>query len=407
MRAESRPPDNTTSAPGAPGDVFSVRGRLLLDGRITQGVVVVAGGRIVEVRTGDLASNIPTPVKSAHYVSPGLIDLQVNGAFGHEVGADATALAALAAALPATGVTSFLPTLVSGAVEAYRAGAAALRAAEAAGGARRLGLHLEGPMLSPARVGAHDPAAVARGATALASVLDELIAADVLRIVTIAPERPGALALIRRLRDAGVVASLGHTDATFEEFVAGADAGASFVTHLYNAMRAFQHREPGSVGAALTDDRLTVGLIADGVHAHPVALDVALRAKGWEHVALVTDAVSATGRPPGTYALGGAPIVSDGQAARRLDGTLAGSTLTLDRAVRVMLEHGGAHVGQALSMATQVPARLLEREDLGRLAAGCLADLVLWSSSMEVEATYIGGRLAFAAPSTTAKPTAG
>jgi N-acetylglucosamine-6-phosphate deacetylase len=377
-----------------------VRGRLLLDGRITQGVVVVQNGRIIEVRTGDLSSNIPRPVQNAAYVSPGLIDLQINGAFGHEVGGDAQALAGLAAALPATGVTSFLPTLVSGTVEAYRAGAAALRASSQAPGARRLGLHLEGPLLSPARVGAHDAAAVANGAATLEAVLDELITADLLRMVTMAPERPGALGLIRRVRDAGVVASLGHTDATYGELVAGVDAGASFATHLYNTMRPFQHREPGSVGAALTDDRLTVGVIADAVHAHPAALNLALRAKGWEHLALVTDAVSATGRAPGTYSLGGAPILADGEAARRPDGTLAGSTLTLDRAVRMMIEHAGAHVEEALSMATQVPANLLDRDDLGRLAVGCVADLVLWSSAMEVEATYIAGRLVFGAPST-------
>src|SRR5258708_37712332 len=164
MRPESGPSDNSTSLapPGsASGGLFSVRGRLLLDGRVTHGVVVVQNGRIIEVRTGDLASNIPTPVKTAYYVSPGLIDLQVNGAFGHEVGGDALALAALAEALPATGVTSFLPTLVSGSAESYRAGLAALRAAAEAPGARRLGLHLDGPLLSPARVGAHDPPAVA------------------------------------------------------------------------------------------------------------------------------------------------------------------------------------------------------------------------------------------------------
>jgi N-acetylglucosamine-6-phosphate deacetylase len=395
MRPESGPPDNPTTPSVDSGGLFSVRGRLLLDGRLTQGIVVVQNGLIIEVRTGDLASNLPTPRVSAHYVSPGLIDLQINGAFGHEVGGDGAALAALAAALPATGVTSFLPTLVSGSAESYRAGAAALRAASQAPGARRLGLHLEGPLLSPKRVGAHDPAAVADGAATLGAVLDELIAADVLRVVTIAPERRGALALIRRMRDAGVIASLGHTDATFTELVAGVDAGASFVTHLYNTMRPFQHREPGSVGAALTDDRLTVGLIADAVHTHPAALNLALRAKGADHVALVTDAVSATGRPAGSYMLGGAPIISDGAAARRPDGVLAGSTLTLDRAVRVMIEQAGAHVEEALSMATQVPAALLDRDDLGRLAVGCAADLVLWSASMEVEATYLGGRLAY------------
>jgi N-acetylglucosamine-6-phosphate deacetylase len=390
MRPESGPPDNLSSDGDA--RLFSVRGRLLLDGRLTPGVVVVEDGDIVEVRTGDLASNIPEPVHHAHYVSPGLIDLQVNGAFGHEVGGDPAALAALAAALPRTGVTSFLPTLVSGPADSYRAGAAALRAAAAAPGARRLGLHLEGPLLSTARVGAHDPVAVEGGDAALEAVLDELVSSDALRIVTLAPERPGALALIRRLRDAGVVTSLGHTDARYAELIAGVDAGASLVTHLYNAMRPFQHREPGSVGAALTDDRLTVGLIADGVHAHPAALNLALRAKGWERVALVTDAVSATGQPPGTYALGGAPLVSDGETARRPDGTLAGSTLTLDRAVRVMVERAGAHVEEALSMASAVPARLLDRDDLGRLAAGCAADLVLWSAALEVQATFVGGR---------------
>ncbi|HVX95060.1 MAG TPA: amidohydrolase family protein, partial [Polyangia bacterium] len=154
-------------------------------------------------------------------------------------------------------------------------------------------------------------------------------------------------------------------------------------------------RAPGSEGAALTDDRVTVGLIADGVHAHAAALALARRAKGWARVALVTDAVAAAGCPPGTYALGGAPVVSDGVAARRPDGTLAGSTLTLDRAVRFMIDHAGASAEEALSMASAVPARVLGRDDLGRLAAGCVADLTLWSGAMEVEATYVAGRLAF------------
>jgi N-acetylglucosamine-6-phosphate deacetylase len=393
MRTESKSSDNRDMATGP--SLFSVRGRLLLDGRMSLGVVIVKDGRIDEVRTGDLVSNIPEPVRVAHVVSPGLIDLQLNGAFGFEVGEDPEALAGLAAALPATGVTSFLPTLVSRAPAQYRAAAAALAATAKAPGARRLGLHLEGPVLAPARRGAHDAAAVADGAGALDAVVDELLAADRLRIVTIAPEQPGALKLIRRLRDAGVVVSLGHTDATFDQFIAGIDAGATLVTHLYNTMRGLSHREPGSVGAALTDDRVTTCLIADGVHAHAAALNLALRAKGANHVALVTDAVSATGKPPGTYGLGGAPIVSDGHAARRIDGTLAGSTLTLDRAVRVMIDLGGAHMEQALSMATQVPARLLNRDDLGRLAPGCSADLALWDASMNIEATYVDGRLAY------------
>ena len=388
MRPESKGTDN-------PADPFSVQGRLLLEGRLVPGLVVVKDGRIAEVRTGDVGTNIPAPVLSAAIVSPGLIDLQINGAFGHDVGADAQALVALAAALPATGVTAFVPTLVSGSAEAYRAGAAALEAAAEARGARRLGLHLEGPLLAPARVGAHDAAAVAAARDTLDDVLDELLARDALRLLTLAPELPGALTLARRLREAGVVVSLGHTDATFEQFTAGIDAGATLATHLYNTMRAFGHREPGSVGAALTDDRITVGLIADGVHVHPAAMNLALRAKGWQRVALVTDAVSAAGQAPGAYALGGAPLISDGKAARRLDGTLAGSTLTLDHAVRVMIERGGARVEEALSMATEVPARVLGRDDLGRLVPGAAADLVLWSATLDVEATYVAGHVAF------------
>jgi N-acetylglucosamine-6-phosphate deacetylase len=380
-----------------PSGAFSVRGRLLLDGRLTPGALIVEGGVIVEVRTGDLDASLPGPVREAHIVSPGLVDLQTNGGFGHEIGGDPAALRALAARLPETGVTSFLPTLVSGSAASYRAAAAALRACADAPGARRLGLHLEGPLLSPARVGAHDAAAITDGGPALDAVLEELLAANALRLVTLAPERPGALALIPRLRAAGVVVSLGHTDASFTQLIAGVEAGATLVTHLYNTMRPFDHRSPGAVGAALTDDRLVVGLIADGVHAHVAALNLALRAKGPDRIALVTDAVSAAGAPPGTYSLGGAPVVSDGESARRPDGTLAGSTLTLDRAVRVM-KRAGATVDQALSMASQVPARVLGRDDLGRLAPGCLADLALWTPDLEVEATYVGGRLAWSRP---------
>jgi N-acetylglucosamine-6-phosphate deacetylase len=390
MRTESPEAHN-------PSGALSVRGELLLDGRLTPGVLIVRDGRIVEIRTGDLDSDIPPPVRNAHLVSPGLIELQTNGAFGHEVSGDPAALAALAARLPETGVTSFLPTLVSGRAASYRAGAAALRATAGAPGARRLGLHLEGPLLSPARVGAHEAAAIADAAATLDDVLDELLAADALRLMTIAPERPGALALIRRLREAGVVVSLGHTDATFEQFVAGVDAGATLVTHLYNTMRAFDHRAPGAVGAALTDERVTVGVIADGVHAHVAALSLALCAKRWERVLLVTDAVAAAGCPPGAYALAGAPVISDGTAARLPDGTLAGSTLTLDAAVRFM-KRAGATTEEALSMATQVPARLLARPDLGRLAPGCLADFVLWSPELRVEATYVGGALVYRRP---------
>jgi N-acetylglucosamine-6-phosphate deacetylase len=427
---------------------FSVTGRLLIGGRLVAGALVVEGDRIVEART-DAVGELPAPRFDADIVSPGLVDLQCNGAFGFEVGGDAAALRALAARLPATGVTTFLPTVVSARAAHYRAVAAAVAAAarpvaptgnqpgpstnkrtprgsfRSPAGERRPakpvsahattdfvgeagaglpGLHLEGPLLSLARAGAHDARAIGAADATLEEVLDELLGAGIVRLVTLAPERPGALALIRRLVAAGVTVSLGHTDATFAEAVAGIDAGATLVTHLFNAMSAFHHRAPGALGAALTDDRVAVSLIADGVHAHPAALELALRAKGADRIVLVTDAVAAAGAPPGDYLLGGVPIVSDGVSARLADGTLAGSTLTMDRAVRAMVSLGGAQIADALAMASTVPAARVGLDDRGSLVVGRRADLVLWSANLTVDATLVAGQLAF---STAGPPTRG
>jgi N-acetylglucosamine-6-phosphate deacetylase len=375
---------------------YSVTGRLLIGGRLVDGALVVEAGRIVEVREGPIGE-LPGPRLTAEIVSPGLVDLQCNGGFGLEVGGDAGALRALAARLPSTGVTTFLPTAVSSDAAFYRALAAAFAASRGAPGAEAAGLHLEGPLLSPARAGAHDLRAIAAGDVTFDAVLDELPGAGVLRLVTLAPERPGALDRIRRLVDCGVTVALGHTDATFAEAIAGIDAGATLVTHLFNAMSGLHHRAPGAVGAALTDDRVAVGLIADGVHLHPAILALALRAKGPERIVLVTDAVAAAGAPPGDYQLGGLPFTSDGESARRPDGTLAGSTLTLDRAVRAMVGLGGARIEDALAMASTVPAARVGLTDRGALAVGRRADLALWSADLAVETTIAGGQAVFRA----------
>jgi N-acetylglucosamine-6-phosphate deacetylase len=384
-----------TESPNARHNRFSVTGRLLVDGRLAPGALVVEGDRIVEVRTGEVGE-LPSPRLEAEIVSPGLIDLQCNGGFGFEVGADAAALRSLAARLPSTGVTTFLPSVVSALPAHYRAVAAALEAVEIGGAsatpsAEIAGLHLEGPFLSVARAGAHDRAAIAAADDTLCDVLDELLASRALRLMTLAPERPGALAFLRRLFEAGVVVSLGHTDATYDEMLDGADAGATLATHLFSAMSPFHHRAPGAVGAALIDERLTVTLIADGVHAHPAALNLVLRVKGAQGIALVTDAVAAAGAPAGSYALGGVPIVSDGESARLADGTLAGSTLTMDLAVRAMVAIGGARPEEALTMATAVPAARLSLADRGRLAVGRRADLTLWSAELDLVSTLVGG----------------
>jgi N-acetylglucosamine-6-phosphate deacetylase len=380
-----------TSAPHAtPAGAFAVCGRLVLEGRAClPGVVVVQGGKIVELRRERRLDGLPPGVHEAAYVSPGFIDLQVNGGFGVEVGDDAEDLRHLAEQLPATGVTAFLPTMVSSPLEAYGHAERAFRAEPPVHGALPLGLHFEGPFLSPRRSGAHRPAAIENAPDAL---FESWLVSPYVRLVTLAPETEGALARVRRLRERGIVVSLGHTDATYEQFVRGVDAGATLVTHVYSAMSGFQHRAPGAVGAALTDDRVTVGLIADGIHCHPAAVALAVRAKGAERVALVTDAIAGAGMGPGIYTLDGQEIHVDESAARLPDGTLAGSVLHLDQAVRNVVAWTGLDVAAACRMASTVPARVLGLENKGRLAPGCDADLALFDEQLGLQATFREGR---------------
>jgi N-acetylglucosamine-6-phosphate deacetylase len=361
---------------------------LLPEGRRRAGLVIAEGriaGVVAEPREGDLPA---APRHVAGLLAAGFIDLQVNGAFGAEVGDDPGALATLCRELPRTGVTAFLPTAISRPADRYAPLFAVLERAAGAPGARVLGTHLEGPFLAPARAGAHDPAHLRPIDPAL---LRDLLGSGRVRIMTLAPELPGAPAAIELLAGAGVVASAGHTEAGAEEMARAADAGLTLGTHLFNAMSPLSHRAPGAVGALLADPRLRAGIIADGVHVHPVALRVAHRAKGEEGLALVTDAMPAAGLGDGVTSFAGRPVTVAGGAARLADGTLAGAVVTMDEAVRRAARFLGTGLDAAIRMATATPADVLGLRTVGRIVAGADADLVVLGAGGVVEETLVAG----------------
>jgi N-acetylglucosamine-6-phosphate deacetylase len=356
------------------------------DGRIIDATLHVEHGTIARVNPGrDPAADIV----AAGTIVPGFVDLQVNGAFGADLTSDGHRVAEVAARLPATGVTSFLPTLITSPFEAYPGLMRAIRdAGQSATGAQILGVHLEGPYLSPLRPGAHNPALLrAIDVDEVARWADRAI----VRIVTLAPELPGALDAVRVLRGNGIVVSVGHSNATFDEAMAGFEAGITWGTHLFNAMSELKHREPGLPGALLSAP-VRCGLIADGIHVHPAMVKLAFRVKGAGGLTLITDAMAAMGMPPGCYRLGDREVFVDGATARLADGTLAGSILTMDQAVRNVIAFTGCSPAEAVAMASSTPARVLGLERKGTLAPGCDADLVILDQALRVTHTFVGGR---------------
>lgn len=355
--------------------------------------VVVGSGKILEVVRSPRFDALPRERREVLvHICPGFIDLQINGAFGVEVGPDPEALAKLARELPKTGTTSYLPTAVSWPTERYDSFLEALKDASRSPGANILGAHIEGPFLAPAWRGAHDLANVRPVDLDLTK---RLVASGMVRMMTLAPELPGAKEAIQLLMEGGSVASAGHTDASYEEVLRAIDAGISMGTHLYNAMSPFTHRAPGVVGALLADDRIRAGIIADGIHVHEGALRVAYRQKGPEGLALVTDAMEAAGMPSGEYELSGRKVRLEDGEVRMSDGTLAGSALTMDQAMRNAVELLRIPLQEAVSMATQTPAEILGMPGKGRIVPGADADLVLLAPDGAVYETIVGGEAVY------------
>jgi N-acetylglucosamine-6-phosphate deacetylase len=350
----------------------------LVDGRLVPGDVEIVDDRIA--RTG-----IPGP-NGRGVAAPGFLDLQVNGFGGVDfLDSDAAGYRRAGEALLETGVTAYLPTFITTPTEQLLA---AIDEVPLDGIAPRiLGIHLEGPFLAPGRLGTHPPLARRDPDPAL---LEQLLGSSRIRLMTLAPELEGADALIDLLLRRGVTVSCGHTDATAEEAGAAFDRGVRTVTHLFNAMRPLRHRDPGIAGAALARDDVVVQIILDGVHLAPETARLIWRAAAGR-VALVTDAVSGAGVQDGSYSLGGFEVKIRDGVARGPDGQLAGSVLTMIEAVRNLHELG-VPLSDALAAASTVPAGVLGIPDVGGLAPGSVADVVVVDDNLQIERVLVGGQ---------------
>jgi N-acetylglucosamine-6-phosphate deacetylase len=370
-----------------------INARILSQGRFLEGKALLFGDRIE-----GLADSPPADAESVDagggYVSAGLIDVHCHGFGGVEAGDDigAEGLLAMSRALPAHGVTAWLPTVSCLPWERYGerlaevAQAARASASPDFSGARILGAHAEGPFISARKHGAQNPAHMLPPDW---ERIRPLLGA--IRLMTVAPETEGAPELIRRLAAAGITVSIGHTDADYDQAAVGIEAGATHATHLFNAMPPLLHRSPGAAGALLADGRVYCELIADGFHVHPAVLAITARLKG-DRLVLITDSIRFAGLPDGAHTLGGQTVTVSGVECRLPDGTIAGSSLTLDRAVRNLRTLAGVPLEAALSAASANAAASIGETERGRLCPGCRADIAVFNPNMEPSQTFVGGR---------------
>ena len=356
---------------------------------MTLGDVWVEDGRISE--SGGSAATVIDA--SGLYVAPGFIDLQVNGGVGRNFeDASPEEIRGIVDFYVSHGTTALLPTTVTAPISGIRG---TIERVKRVDHPAVLGMHIEGPFIAKERKGAQNPDYIIEPSV---DEFDDLAAGNegFIKIVTLAPERPGADRLIARIRGIGAVASLGHSDATYDQAMAAIGQGVGLFTHMFNAMREFHHRAPGAVGAALVSD-VMVELIADGIHVHPGAMKLLHMVKGPDRICLITDAISAAGLDDGEYELGGMRVFVRDATARLSDGTLAGSTLTMDRAVKIFMDAAGCSLVEAVRAASLNPAKLLRIDDRkGSIEVDKDADLVIFDGQLNVHYTIIGGEVVYA-----------
>ncbi|BBL81153.1 N-acetylglucosamine-6-phosphate deacetylase [Rubrobacter xylanophilus] len=379
--------------------LVALKGRVVTDYEVwDEGCVLLGDGAVREVGRDASVAEAADEVHELGdaLILPGFVDLQVNGAFGVDVADRPELLGELSRRLVSTGTTAYLPTVITSSPQTYERVLPEISAGMAGPfGARSLGVHLEGPFISPGRRGAH-PAEHVRPPDA--GFLGWLLELAPVRMMTAAPELEGADGLMAAARDRGVVVSLGHSDAPFEVAYAALDRYAAGVTHLFNAMSPLHHRDPGLPGAGFAHPRAVCGLIADGRHVHPEMVALAFRMLGPDRLCLVTDAISAAGMDAGDFTLAGRRVRLEGGVPRLDDGTIAGSVLTMERAFQNILAFTGCTIPEAARMAAATPARLVgEGRRKGRLSPGYDADVTVLAPDLSVEAVWVGGRQLYSA----------
>jgi N-acetylglucosamine-6-phosphate deacetylase len=373
----------------------ALRGKVVTDYEVWPEATVLLGeGSIADVSPDDSlvaeADEVHDHLESL--ILPGFVDLQVNGAFGVDVASESERLPELSEALLSTGTTSYLPTVISSPKELYEEVLPAIGASSGSG-SEVLGVHLEGPFISLQKRGAHASAHIAKPDT---EMLAHLLDLGPVRMITLAPELEGADKLSALAAKRGVVVSAGHSDIAFEEAYEALDGQVAGVTHLFNAMSAMHHREPGLPGAAFAHPRAVCGLIADGLHVHPEMVGLAFRMLGPDRLCLVTDAIAATGTGDGEYRLATRTMYTDGGIPRLGSGAIAGSVLTMREAFLNILAFTGCTIPEAARMVSTSPAKLVgEGRRKGRLVPGYDADVTVLTPDLSVETVWRGGKLAY------------
>ena len=368
--------------------------------RILEAAVLIENNTISWVGPLTEASEWPEAERidaAGLFLIPGLIELQINGAFGLDFTTEPETIYQVAEMLPQYGVTSFLPTIVTSPLEKIARAQAAIQGGAPAGfrGALPLGLHIEGPFLNPERKGAHRVDYLR--SPNLADYANFTPAAGV-RLVTLAPELPGAGAIISELTRRGIVVSAGHSMASYAQAQTGFQRGIRYATHLFNAMSPLLQFDPGLPGAVLSEPDLRFGLISDGIHVHPALVNLVWKLTGPGRVTLVSDAMAALGMPPGRYLLGHLEVIVDETSARLPNGTLAGSILDHPQALRNLMAFTGCALEDALTCLTSTPADLLGMgKNIGQIAPGYQADMVLITFDLQVVRTWAGGEVVFEA----------